>query len=211
MKGSRCDVCKSNLLWCNYTSHSSVKYAWLKLLSRKVWCRSILGSICVWGSDEKPSEVEQTGLMRMWMGRGSFCFNCLKSLANSLRLECGMTSTLTLLHSLSCSLSLCAIRWSSSSWEDSPSRRRCRSRPNYHSSSVGVAVLSFPPSHFCLAGLSDAPLSLSHFGWMCTCMSCPNFFFCVVCLFFFPQYFLLITLATCPHLILVNTGGRTRE
>lgn len=160
MKGSRCDVCKSNLLWCKYTSHSSVKYVWLKLLSRKVWCGSILGSICVWGSDEKPSVVEQTGLMRMWMGRGSFCFNCLKSLANSLRLECGMTSTLTLLHSLSCSLSLCAIRWSSSSWEDSPSRRQCRNRPNYHSSYVSVTVLSFPPSHFCLACLTF--MSVSH-------------------------------------------------
>lgn len=43
----------------------------------------------------------------MWTGRGWFCFNCLKSLANSLSLECGMTSTLSVLHSLACSRSLC--------------------------------------------------------------------------------------------------------
>lgn len=60
------------------------------------------------GSDVKPSAAEQTGLMRTWRGRGSLCFNCLKSLANSLSLECGMTSTFTLLHSLGCSLGLCA-------------------------------------------------------------------------------------------------------
>lgn len=60
----------------------------------------------------------------MWTGRGSFSFNCLKSLANSLSLECSMTSSLTLLHSLACTEPLCAIRRPNSSWEDSPSRRQ---------------------------------------------------------------------------------------
>lgn len=43
----------------------------------------------------------------------------------------------------------------------------CRNRLNYHRSYVTVAVPSLPPSHSCLAGLSDVHLSLSHFGWAC--------------------------------------------
>lgn len=92
--------------WERHLVQLYLKY--IKYVQRRVIQKSFREYLSVSGSDVKPSAVEQTGLMRMWMGRGSFCFNCLKSLANSLSLECGMTSTLTLLHSLGCSLSLCA-------------------------------------------------------------------------------------------------------
>lgn len=181
-------------------------------------------------------------------GGGSFGFNCLRSLANSLRLECGMTSTLTLLHSLSCSLSLCAIRRSSGSWEDCPSRRQCRSRPplsqqpcrrhspllssvtfvsgrpvwrSSHSLTLwmGVHVHVYVFVLICWCEWLCSPIVFPHLYSFCVpilnsfcVLSQKNFFFLCSLLFFF--LFLIFSThnsGTCPHLILVNTGGRTRQ
>lgn len=90
-------------------------------------CSDILGSISVaWGVNWSCHSSSR----QAWWSRGMFrglgvgvggssCFNCLRSLANSLGLEC-VWPLLSLLHTPA--LALCARRpQSSSSWEDSRS------------------------------------------------------------------------------------------
>lgn len=155
--------------WCNYTSHNFIKYVWLKLLCRKVRYRSVLGSISVcqgvMGSHQQWSRQDWWGCGR---GGGHFALIVWRVWPTH-----WVWNVVWPQRSLFYTPSV-ALRASARHQMIQPLVGRfsvqtteCWNRPNYHRSYVGVAVLSFPPSHFCLAGLSDVHLSLSHFGWVC--------------------------------------------
>lgn len=170
-------------MWCmsvqsslqNWERHSGasynfIKYVGLKLACRKVWYRSVLGSFSgcqgvMWSHQQRSRQD--------WSGRGGggghFALIVWRVWPTHSVWNAGWPQ-LSLFYTPSVAL------WASVRHRMiqrlvgrfSVQTTECRNRPNYHRSYVGVAVLSLPPSHFCLAGLSD--VCLSHYGWACVCV-----------------------------------------